>query len=1166
MKINNESYNKILNKLRSVRKKETLFLLSNGILKSTFFALLFILFASFIELLANGDEVFRGILLLITILSVITLSAYNLTPTILRWLGIKHKPSIEKIALRVGEIYPDLKDDLCNSIQLVSNLENPRGTSQTLALAAFDTVYQNTENKNFNAIIDKSSFKKWMMILFFTLIFCFTIFGVFSNSIGASLNRLINWNESFLPPAPFSLSIEPVNVNLLRNDLVTIKVKATGQAPQKITLFIREQQQENFDSFILTLDTNNIYNYSIQALKNSIVFYAEAMWLNRPVRTEEGQINIIDKPLVRNLNGRINYPAYTKLAPKSFDDKTADITALKGSVVDFSLLSNKELSNAEIVFIKIKETQTNLDSNKINNDTVKFKMIVNGKKATGNLKIQKSGIYYFNIWDKNKLGSDDPVKFNIVALNDEYPSINLLEPSTDVQLTEEALLPIKIVISDDYGFSNLKLFYRLADSRYTTPNDKFSSLNIPITSNENSSEIPFLWNLNKIGISPEDRYEYYLEVYDNDIVSGPKLAKTSVMSLRLPSLEEVLKSASQEQKRIEKELEKVMKKAEEIKKDMEELNKELLKNPNQNDLSWKEKKKAEEILKKQAEITEKLAELQSDLNKVAEQLQENNAISPETLQKYMELQKLMQEVKSPELKMMQEKMQQALDKLSQEEMQKALKNMQFNEEQFRKSIERTMNILKRLKAEQKVDALTKRAEELQKKQSELEKKMDNTNPSDKDKREELSNEQKALQEDLKDLLEELRDLESLMKEIGEDMPMDELNKAKNELNQNETSQEMQNSANSCNSGDFNKAKNSQQKVSKNLKNFAEQMKKLKEKMQEKVTKEVIKKMQKSINDVLELSKKQEQLNSQTKSTDYNSTQFNNLAQQQNQLYEGLANVANGMMELAQKSFAITPEMGQQIGNALQEMQKSIQNLSNRQTSGAAKNQENAMSSMNQAASSMQNMLSMMQQQSSGSCPNPGGMGEGQSGNQQGSYGERLQQLAMQQQAINQSLQQQIGQSQGRFSPEQQAEYGRISDEQGNAKKSLEELSNEQKSNPMGQKKTLGDLDKIVKEMQETISDINSNNITPETMKRQERILSRLLDASKSLNERDFETTREARSGKDVIRKSPSALDLRTQEGKTRAFQDYLRSIQQGYTKDYEMLIRQYFELIQKSEN
>lgn len=57
--------------------------------------------------------------------------------------------------------------------------------------------------------------------------------------------------------------------------------------------------------------------------------------------------------------------------------------------------------------------------------------------------------------------------------------------------------------------------------------------------------------------------------------------------------------------------------------------------------------------------------------------------------------------------------------------------------------------------------------------------------------------------------------------------------------------------------------------------------------------------------------------------------------------------------------------------------------------------------------------------------------------------------------------------------------------------------------------------------------------------------------------------RESRSGIDIIGKNPPPLDLATPEGRQRAMQDVLRSLGKGYTKDYEIMIRQYFERLQK---
>lgn len=1165
MQEKNLKYSRLIQAISSTRRKENFYLLVENILKTVSITMLIVLIASVIESIANGDIVFRGILAGIAFTSFIIMSGLFIGPAIAKGFGIFNQESFETLAYRIGNAFPDIKDRLSNALQLFKNISVNRRTSGELALAAFDKIAEDTRDRDFDVIIDKSGFRKKVMLFMFVIVFVSFFFGIFQDTLGSSFYRIINFNKSFLPPAPFTISIDPVSKKALRGEKAVITVKATGKAPQTVTLLVKEEKQDNYDSYVLRLDTGLTYKYEIPAVKQTITFYAQATWLNTPIRTVIGKIQVSDKPMIRSITGTVVFPSYTKLASRSFMEDNADISAIRGSRIELQVLANKNLSSARIIFEKTVELASidSLNPAAIASDTLQIPLSVSSKNATGSFRISSSGTYYISLTDEQGETNADPIKYKIIVQEDGFPSISIIEPKTDVQVSDNALLPVRVGISDDFGFSKLMLHYKLVSSKYAEPDKNYASIQIPILNNDLSAEVPYLWDLNKLGMTPEDKYEYYLEVFDNDAVSGPKSAKTQILSVRLPSLDEVLDRAEETQKNVEKELEKVLKEASDVQKDMQELNKELLKSMNKKELDWKDKKKAEDIMKKQQELKSKVAQLQENMQNITEKLQQSNVLSPETVQKYMELQKLMSEVNSPELQRMQQKMEQALQQLSPEQLQKAMKDMQFDEEKFKKSIERTLKILKRLQAEQKIDALTKMAEDLKEKQDELQKQAENANASDKQKQDELAQKQKGLKEDLDKIAKELNDLEKLMKEIGEDMPLSELQKAEDELKTEETSKEMQNAGSQMQQGNMNQAKKSQSNASKNLQNFANQMKNMKQKMADKSSKEAMKKLQKAISDMLKLSEQQESLKESTQSADYNSTQIPDYAESQSNMLEALTSVANAMLALSEKSFAITPEMGKSVGDALQQMQSSIEELANRRPSSAAKSQGEAMSSMNQAVSQMQDMLSAMQNQNNGSCNNPGGMGQGQTPGGM-SLGDKLQQMAAQQQAINQAMQQMM-QSGGKMTMEQQAEYGKITQEQGKARKSMQEMADEQKKFAPGDKKIMGDLNKIADEMKEVVSDLQSGNINQETLNRQERILSRLLDATRSINDRDYEKKRESKSGKDYTKQSPGSIDMNSQEGKTRAFQEMLRSIQQGYTKDYELLIKRYFEALQNND-
>jgi len=202
-----------------------------------------------------------------------------------------------------------------------------------------------------------------------------------------------------------------------------------------------------------------------------------------------------------------------------------------------------------------------------------------------------------------------------------------------------------------------------------------------------------------------------------------------------------------------------------------------------------------------------------------------------------------------------------------------------------------------------------------------------------------------------------------------------------------------------------------------------------------------------------------------------------------------------------------------------------------------------MSSLNEAAQLMQWSLNAMMQ---------GGQGVGMAG-----FMQRLQQMTGQQQGINQGTR-----NLGGMTQQQAAALARLAGEQGAVRKSLEQMAREAAS--VGElSKVLGDLNRIAREMREVQTDLAQGSMNPETLRKQDRILSRLLDSQRSLRERDFERRRRAESGTNVKRLSPGHIDLTSQEGKNRLREDLLKALQEGYTRDYEELIRKYFEVLEQ---
>ena len=90
-----------------------------------------------------------------------------------------------------------------------------------------------------------------------------------------------------------------------------------------------------------------------------------------------------------------------------------------------------------------------------------------------------------------------------------------------------------------------------------------------------------------------------------------------------------------------------------------------------------------------------------------------------------------------------------------------------------------------------------------------------------------------------------------------------------------------------------------------------------------------------------------------------------------------------------------------------------------------------------------------------------------------------------------------------------------------------------------------------------------DGVDQETLDLQDRIVSRMLDASRSLHKRDYNKERESRSAGDVY--SQGGGPLQEDEAHKKLRRDILRALESGTPEEYQELVREYFRAIAEAE-
>ncbi|GBD07453.1 hypothetical protein HRbin21_01280 [bacterium HR21] len=1072
-------------------------------------------------------------------------------PSLLRLLGIAAREPLEQLALRLGRYYPQLGDMLCNVLQLVGTLDRQQGVSRELALAAFVHVARQAENLDFDVLLDRRRVRRAVLLLLAVLGLSGALLGAV-DPLRAALQRLVEWHRSFVPPPPFTLRIEPQDVALPRGTPVTITVRAEGIPPAEVFLhLIPEGGQQSVRE--LHADTPGLFLAELGQLSSSLRFYARAHWMGQEVSSPVGSIRMLEPLLLRSLRGKVEPPAYTHLAPFTFDDRSSELVAPLGSLLWLTVEANKPLRAARVVFVPDRGVEIEGESEQQQTDTLITELRVTGATASGSFRVESSGSWTVELVDHDGQRNPFPVQYRLVAQEDASPQIMLLEPTEDVELSESGILPLRVFISDDYGFSRLLLFYRLVASQYAPVHREFRSIPIPFLPRLLSQEVPYVWDLTAVKISPGDRYEFFVEVWDNDAVTGPKSARTRQLTVQLPTLEQVLQRSEVAQERAVQELQEAARQLEELRRRSEQLQRQLSAPPaRQQEAQWEQQRQLQVLVEHHQELQERLGQVQREIEETLQRLEQFQAISPETVQKYRELQQLLREIQSPQLQQLLERMQQALQQMSPEQLRQALQNFRFNEQEFRAALERTLRLLKRLQAEQKLDALRRQLERMAEEQEALHRETERAQTPEQ--YEQLAQRQRELQQQWERLQGEWQQLERLLREVMPEAPQEALQRASQQMDNPRTGEALRQAGQHLQQRSFHQAQQFQRQAASQMRSAAGALQQLWEELQRNLTREVQRQLQKAVLDALELSEQQEQLWNTTRNALPGLQRLSDVARQQEQLRRAVATLTERVMTVAQKSFVVTPQMARELGIALRSMQQAREQLSEREPVSAAQAQQQAMEALNRATLLLQDALSALQAAGSGACPNPGmGQGAGAAG-----FLERLQQLALQQQGITAALQQLF---QGRLTPEQQAQLARLAAQQGQVQRALEELSHQQRT--LGGERLLGDLRRIAEEMREVVEELQSGKLTAETLRRQHRILTRMLDAMRSLYERDYEPQRESRPGQNVVRPSPPALRL-PQGQPPPVPPDFLQLLRQKYSPDYQQLIERYFELLHEA--
>ncbi len=991
----------------------------------------------------------------------------------LKLIKLGRRISHEDASAMIGKHFPDVSDKLLNTLQLRGQAEKQESA---LLMASIDQRIDELKPVNFVAAVDFSENKKYLKYAIPPVVLGLLLLLFAPNVIQDGSKRLVTYNVDYIPEAPFEFKIENEELQVPLNENFTVRVNTEGEyKPGVLSL------EMDGKLFRMKKSPEGHFTYTFRNVRNNLPFklFADGFY------SELHTLEVLPTPSVVNFSVALSYPSY--LGKKNEElNNTGNFEIPEGTRVQWSF----NTQNSESLFIRFPDSATTLTNE--------------GKQTYSFQKRILTSSSYQLAAANSIVGTKDTLTYQINVIKDAYPRI-IQEEVKDSLNTKQRYFGG--TISDDHGLRSLAFVYIITDSDGETEK---GSEKISIGS-QSVQEFYFSKDFNELNIQPGARVDYYFEVWDNDGVNGSKSSTSERMTYEAPTLEELDDQRKQTSENVKEKLEKSIEDAAELQKELQELNKELLQ---KDELNWQDKKRIEDVLNKQKQIENQINELNQQRKESLKNQQEYMQQSEEILQKQEQIQKMFDELMSEEMKELYKKLEEMMKELDQEQIKEELENMELNSEDLEKELDRTLELFKQMEFEEEFEKTVEKLEELAKDQTALSEESKN---SEKES-EELKKEQEELNDKFEQVKEDIKALEKLNEDLEQpnEMPDTENLEQSIEEQMNDASDQLEKNKKK-------KASESQQGASEQMEQMANQMNASMESQQAQSLQENMEDLRALLENIIQLSFDQEEIMENLRVIERDDPKYVELGQRQKKLEDDSKMVEDSLFALSKRVTQIESIVNEEIGKVNKNIEKAIADIGERMTANATTRQQYVMTSYNNLALLLDEALQQMQMQMAnqmpgkGNCENPGGQGKGKSGDKMSKIQEQMGKKLEEMQKALEKGKQDGGRKPGMGKQGMSKEIAKMAAEQAAIRREIEKMA--QKLNEQGKGEGKG-LQEIAEQMEENEKDLVNEDITRETLRRQQDILTRLLESEKAEREREYDNKRESNSPNSYEKSNP----------------------------------------------
>ena len=1046
-----QNYNELVSKLNSFIREYYKNKILKGFIYSFICLVTVLIVVSLIEYFSYSNSIIRGIIFWSYVLLTSIIVTFWIILPIIKMFKIAKGIGYTDAAKIIGEHFDEVSDKLTNILEL----KKLNSGDTKIIEASINHKIQQIKLTPFNKAVDWSKTianSKYLLIP--VIIILLIVVSGNKMILSDSTNRIINYDEEFTRPAPFYFEIMNDELKIVEGDDFNLSLKTSGKSSPK-------QLKINFNGTVQRMKKNSENNFSF--LFNNVQSTFSFFMFDETLKSQNYVIEVLPRAKTENIKMTVSPPAHNKSSKRIYNN-SGSIDVTEGSLVKWEV----QTAQAEDLQFIIGDTEHDVVAD--DDGVFVFKKYIFDNTN-----------YQILISNSNMVNGDTTF-YNLKVIKDRHPTI-------DIELNDENENIISGFVTDDYGFSSLVFVCE----------DNFKKKSDTIKINIDSRAQSFAYNVDDITSSfgnGDEALKCYFVICDNDEVNDLKCTNSEQMYLSPKSADQAQNEFTENINDIKNEIALELDELDELKIELEEYEKKLI---GADSLDWRDKKKLDEILKKQKAFEEKIDELKNKTQQSFEELNTFSQPSDDIIKKQKELERLFDEIMSQEMKDLFKELNELKDELDKNELQKKIQELQLSNEDLEKELDRNLEILKQVEFDQKLENLINETKELSKNQLDLSK--DTLNINEKLKAQEnYNNDFNKIKNDIKDLNQlnsslenknKISDTKDIEKSIDE-----KLNKVTEQLkNKNQKG-----------------ASKNQKKLSDELMELANMFDEMKKNNEETQNYEDMDALRQILENLVYFSIEEEGLMLEFEGLEKDNPQYVSMMHKQQELRDASYIIEDSLFALSKRVPQISSKVNSEINAINSKTLSAINNLRERYTVKAVKDQQFVMTSANNLAVMLSEILKSMQEEmasdlpSSQQCEKPG-KGSPKPGDLKRMQKELNEQIEkMKEQMLK-------GEKEGMQSGKMSKELVEMLAKQELIRSSLEELRKN-----MEDKDSVEKLNEVIEEMEETEKDIANKKLRNVSLNRQKEILTKLLELDDALRKQGDEDARESKTNESLYEK------------------------------------------------